>query len=382
VNDLKPQNSDRPSNPAGLSKYRIVIFLAAAGVLALVLALYLTGRSQTGQAVKPSALPSTPSPSNTPTAVSSSPVLPISPVSPVSPLSVPSQAVVPGIKVSSAQTVADSGIRLYESGNYQEALKTFNKVVEMDPGYSLAYDMRGTIYVALNDYEQALNDYDKAIELDPAFAQAFYNRGRVYAMLKKYNQALNDLQQSIKLDPVLFGYRGNGNIGLIYYQQGQYQKALDAFAASIAFDSNKADAFYLRGETYTALGKYEAAITDYQSAISRFASYGLAYQSLGYAYYKTAQYDEAAEALNQAVSISPDSPTAHLYLALVDVATDKPDSATGEVSRAAAAFSTLPSEEQQALYSRVTADLKAVAQADPGKAKAVESIIAGLPQPK
>ncbi len=58
------------------------------------------------------------------------------------------------------------------------------------------------------------------------------------------------------------------------------------------------------------------------------------------------------------------------------------DSATEEVSRAAAAFSTLPLEEQQSLYSRVTADLKASAQQNPSKAKEVEAIIAQLPQPK
>jgi tetratricopeptide (TPR) repeat protein len=381
VNDLKPQDSDRPSNPAGLFKYRIAIFLAAAAVLALVLALYLTGGGQMGQAVKPGILPST---SNTtpdiPTAVSSSPALPISPVSPVSPLSVPSKAASPS--AVEIESMAENGLQLYRSGDYTAALEMFDTVVKADPGNPAAYDARGSIYAALNDNEHALSDYNRAIQLDPSFAQAYYNRGRVYSLLKRYDEAIADLEKSIELDAIGFSYRANGNIGLIYYKQGQYDKALAAFNASISSTSAKADAFYLRGETYTAMGKYDAAIADYQSAIERFASYDLAYQGLGYAYYKTAQYDKAAEALNQAIGISPDSPTAHLYLALVDVATDKPDSATGEVSRAAAAFSTLPPEEQQSLYSRVTADLKAVVQQNPGKAKEVEAIIAGLPQPK
>jgi tetratricopeptide (TPR) repeat protein len=378
VNDLKPQDSDRPSNPAGLFKHRVAIFLAAAAVIAVVLAIYLTGRPQTGQAVKPSALPPTSNTTpNSPTAVSSSPV---SPVSPVSPLSVPSKAA--GPNAAEIESIAENGLQLYRTGNYTAALETFNTVVEAEPGNAAAYDVRGSIYAALNDNEHALSDYNQAIQLDPSFAQAYYNRGRVYSVLKRYDEAIADLEKSIALNATDFAYRANGNIGLIYYEQGQYDKALAAFSASISSAAPKADAFYLRGETYTAMGKYEAAIADYQSAIDRFASYDLAYQGLGYAYYKTAQYDKAAEALNQAVGISPDSPTAHLYLALVDVATDKPDSATGEVSRAAAAFSTLPPEEQQTLYSRVTADLKAVAQQNPGKAKEVEAIMAGLPQPK
>jgi len=212
--------------------------------------------------------------------------------------------------------------------------------------------------------------------------QLYYNRGRVYSLLKRYDEAVADFQMSIKLDAPDFGYRANGNIGLIYYKQGQYDKALAALDASIASTDAKADAFYLRGETYTALSKYEAAIADYQSAVSRFPQYDSAYQSLGYAYYKTAQYAKAVEALDQALGISPTSAVAHLYLVLVYVATDKLDSSTAEISLAATTFSTLPPEDQKSIYSRVATDLKTWGQQNPGKAKEVDSIIARLPQPQ
>ncbi len=385
MNDLKPQNSDRPSKLAGLSRYRIVIFLAVVAVISLVLAIYLTRGPQPGQEARTGVLTSTP---NTPAVASSStstpspasPALPISPVSPLNPTSAPPEPTKP--TASEIQSVAENGLQLYQSGNYTAALEAFDTVVKATPDDAAAYDMRGSIYAALNDNERALSDYDQAIQLNPSLAQAYYNRGRVYGLLKRYDQAIADLEKSIALDSTSFSYRANGNLGLIYYQQGQYEKALTALNASTSSKNAKADAFYLRGETNTALGQYEAAITDYQSAIDRFASYDLAYQGQGYAYYKMAQYDKAVEALKHAVDISPDSPTAHLYWALVDVATDKPDSATGEVSRAAATFAALPPEEQRSLYSRVSADLKAAAQQDSGKAKVVEAIIAGLPQPK
>ncbi len=379
MNDLKLQNSDRPSRPARPFRYRVLIFLAGLAALSLGVAFYLTGGFQKGQAVKTEASPTALAVS---TVASPSPVaLPVSPLSPVSPVpTTPSTSA--GLDADMAMSMLQSAVQLHEAGNNEQALETLNNMLKADANNPLAYDLRGTIYTASKDYDRALSDYDRAIELEPSFAQAYYNRGRIYSLLKRYDEALADLQMSAKLDPATFGYRANGNIGLVYFKQGQYDKALAAFDSSVASKDAAADAFYLRGETYTALGKYEAAIADYQSAISRFARYDLAYQSLGYVYYKTAQYDKAAEALNQAIGISPDSPTAHLYLALVDVATDKPDNATGEVSRAAAALSTLPLDEQQSLYSRVTADLKAVAQQNPGKAKAVESLMAGLPQPK
>jgi tetratricopeptide (TPR) repeat protein len=70
---------------------------------------------------------------------------------------------------------------------------------------------------------------------------------------------------------------------------GDYEKAIEAFNASVSYSNEKADVYYFRGETYTALKNYEAAIADYQAAIGRFSDYDLAYQAQGYAYYKTGQ---------------------------------------------------------------------------------------------
>jgi hypothetical protein len=71
-----------------------------------------------------------------------------------------------------------------------------------------------------------------------------------------------------------------------------------------------------------------------------------------------------------------------LYLALVDVATDRLDDATEQISQATAAFSTLPPEDQKSIYNRVVADLGTWGQQHPDKAKEVESITARLPRPQ
>lgn len=278
--------------------------------------------------------------------------------------------------------IAEKGLNLYESGDYEAALEIFNNVVDAESRNPLAYDARGTIYTALNEYENALSDYSRAIELSPSFAQAYYNRGRLYGLLERYDEALSDLEQSIELAPGDFGYRASGNIGLIYHRQGEYEKALEAFEASMSYDNEKADVFYLRGETHTALEDYETAIVDYEDAIQRFSGYDIAYQSLGYAYYKVAKYEEASQALDQALKISPDSPIPHLYLALVHLATGDVESASTEIARAASSFSTLSEEEQELVYDRVVTELKALARENPDKAGEVKSMIETMPEPQ
>lgn len=372
-------NNDGPSRPSIFAKYRGGIFLLAVAALSLIIAFFLARGFQNRGDIGTRDLPSTTvtsAPSATP-ASHLSPMPPISPVSPISASPPASKAVEP----ISIEDLAETGVQLYKRGNYEEALEIFNTIVEAEPDNPVAYDIRGSIYAALEAYEDALKDYDQAIELDPSLAQAYYNRGRVYSLLKRYDEALSDLEKSVQLDSRNFGYRAKGNIGLIYHRMGEYEKASEAFEAAISYDDTKADVFYLKGETYTALEDYQAAINDYEAAIARFPGYDAAYASLGYAYYKTDQYDKAAEALNHALEISPDSPAAHSYLALVHLATDDVESAKTEVSRLASSFSTLPQEEQELVYARAVGELKAFAQENTDKAAEVDAIISLIPQP-
>jgi tetratricopeptide (TPR) repeat protein len=305
-----------------------------------------------------------------------SPISPVSLISPVSPLTqVPPDPTI-------LETVAQQGIALYNNQDYIGAIKIFNDVLVQDPRNFLAYNARGTAYLELKEYDKAIGDYSKAIELQPFFPDAYYNLGRVYRLLKKYDEAIANLKKSIKLSPPEFGYRANGNIGLIYHQQREYAKALEAFATAISYDDSKADTYYLRGETYTAMENYEAAISDYQAALSRFPNYNQAYQGLGYAFYKTAQFDQARTALNKAVEISSNSPTTHFYLMLVYLATDQLDQARAEVSQAMDGIGALSEEEQNLLFKRVLADLETFNQENPAKARDVEALVKLIPEPQ
>jgi tetratricopeptide (TPR) repeat protein len=204
----------------------------------------------------------------------------------------------------------------------------------------------------------------------------------LHNLLKNYDEAISDLQQSVELLPLQFGYRAYGIIGLIHHNLGQYDKALEAFETSISYNRDeRADIYYYRGETHTALEDYDAAINDYLAALSRFSDYDRAYQGLGYAYYKTAQYDQALEALNEALEISPNSVIAHFYLGLVHLATDQFDDAEAAISQATNSITTLSEEEQEFVSNRVVTDLETFAQENPDQADDVETLIDLISEP-
>lgn len=351
----------------------ILLIILGIVIIAGLVTFYFVNRPPANQPViqTPAVTAVVASPTATAASTSTSPISPISPVNPAAgrPTSAPPDE-------EAIQAMIERGLQLQQSGEYEAAIETFDEIIALAPDNIIAHNARGSVYAALGDYEQAYDDYSQAIAIEPFFPAAYYNRGRLaYNVFKKYDEALADLQRAIDLAPKEFGYRANGNIGLIYHQLGEYDKALAAFDESISYDDTKADVFFFRGETYTALENYEAAITNYQAAIDRFNDYELAYQGLGYAYYKTGQFDQALAALNQALEISPDSPTPHLYLMLVYLATDDLDRAQTAASQATNSIDSLPAEKQQAVLSTVLADLEAFAQDNPAKAKEVEALI-------
>lgn len=77
-----------------------------------------------------------------------------------------------------------NGIKMFREENYQGAIKSYNKAIEINPNYSDAYFHRGTAYLYDFKFDEAVKDYDKAIELEPLYMEALSNRA--FARIRKF----------------------------------------------------------------------------------------------------------------------------------------------------------------------------------------------------
>lgn len=71
--------------------------------------------------------------------------------------------------------------------------------VIFDMESAAVYNSLGNAYMKDNQYEQAINSYKKSLEMDPEFAEAHYNLGSAYAQQKKYDLAVENFKEAIKL---------------------------------------------------------------------------------------------------------------------------------------------------------------------------------------
>ena len=117
---------------------------------------------------------------------------------------------------------------------YEKAFKDYEKAIELNPNFAVAYNNRGLTYAKLNQHEIAIEDYNKAIELNPDYAEAYNNRGNAYAKLNQSEGAIEDYNKAIKLNPNLAD--AYGNRGRTYKEIGNYEgSARDLKKASILF---------------------------------------------------------------------------------------------------------------------------------------------------
>ena len=78
--------------------------------------------------------------------------------------------------------------------DFKEAIRDFDRVIELNPKHAEAYYLRGLAYANLVEYRQAIKDYDRAIDLNPKNASAYSDRGHAYGDLGEYRQAREDLK--------------------------------------------------------------------------------------------------------------------------------------------------------------------------------------------
>jgi len=85
---------------------------------------------------------------------------------------------------------------------YQEAIATYNQLIEVDSLYPLSYYNKGFIYLTVFDsLNKAVNQFSEAILRKPDYTQAYYNRGLAYEFKKVLDSAETDYRRALVLQP-------------------------------------------------------------------------------------------------------------------------------------------------------------------------------------
>lgn len=93
------------------------------------------------------------------------------------------------------------GMYYQNTGQYEKALQTYNRLSVTTPGFRNAPYNKGYIYlVYLTDFPKAIEAFTAAIRIDPDYADAYFNRGYAYELNHQPDLAYKDYKTTLKLE--------------------------------------------------------------------------------------------------------------------------------------------------------------------------------------
>ncbi|RPH74804.1 tetratricopeptide repeat protein, partial [bacterium] len=122
----------------------------------------------------------------------------------------------------------------YKHGKFQEALQSFDRVIEIEPGHAGAWNGRGICLKELGRYEEAIQCFNKVIAINPGDEEVHYNRGEALEKLGKTNGDMKLFEEAIKsFDAVLnlnpYHVYGWNYRGVCLKELGRYEEAKRCF---------------------------------------------------------------------------------------------------------------------------------------------------------
>jgi tetratricopeptide (TPR) repeat protein len=205
--------------------------------------------------------------------------------------------------MAQVNTWIENGNKAMLARKYDEAIKDFNKVLEIDSLNSIALYNRGLSYIYLENYKAALTDFDKVITIDSTNADAFNSRGLVHGFLEQGELALSDFNSAIKYDSnfsMAYFNRGNININL-----GNKDEAMKDFNKSLELDSSNPAVFFQRGNLYYSAEEYQKALKDFDKAVMMGYKNQHIYYNRANAYYRTNNFRKAIKDYDEVLKVNP-----------------------------------------------------------------------------
>ena len=71
----------------------------------------------------------------------------------------------------------------------------------MNPNNANAYFNRGNAFMCLKNFVDAIRNYDRAVELDPNYSSVYINRGFAYCELGNLTEAVTNYEQALEVEP-------------------------------------------------------------------------------------------------------------------------------------------------------------------------------------
>jgi tetratricopeptide (TPR) repeat protein len=123
------------------------------------------------------------------------------------------------------------GYVLLNTGNCEEAIQEFKAALAINSKISDTHLNLGLCYRSIGDYANAIQAFLDANALNPNDDIPDLEMSRTYAQIGEYGKAIQSAEQALKDAPQ--NPHRYGNLGIMYYKNGQYDQAVNFLALAV-----------------------------------------------------------------------------------------------------------------------------------------------------
>jgi len=240
-----------------------------------------------------------------------------------------------------------------------EAIRCFNRAIDADPAFALAYAGLADAYATLSDYSgaplretaaqaraaalkaidldpslgephaalgmtKATLDWDwssaeaelrRAIELNPNYATAHHWLGTTLQTQRKFTEGLAELERAEQIDPLSPVIQET--VAELLFQSGQANLAIAHLKMQIARDPGVAFVHYNLAAIYLQLGRLPEAIVEFEKAHQLDSSDPYEWGLRGFAYARAGRTLDAERVLEELEALQRQGQHVSLEIALV-----------------------------------------------------------------
>jgi Flp pilus assembly protein TadD len=173
-----------------------------------------------------------------------------------------------------AKVSRDKGYQAQRAGNLDMALSFYQRAIELDPSYAIAYNDLGIVLEAKGEMNAAKEHYSQAISVDPDYPSSYSNLAALYEKEGNLDQAVYYWRMRVQLGDWSDAWTWKAKERVEALEaSGKLSDKPPAMAQGIdlkLMPNSKRDAQYhlYRGRQYILLGNYVAALKELNAAIA------------------------------------------------------------------------------------------------------------------
>ncbi|GKY87502.1 tetratricopeptide repeat-containing sulfotransferase family protein [Sinisalibacter aestuarii] len=197
------------------------------------------------------------------------------------------------------------GMAQARAGQLDEALASYERVLEIDPGFAGAHVNKANAYALMGKFDAVEASARAALALDAKLAQAHMLLGYGLVNTGRAEDGIGPFRTSVKLAPKMV--QTHIGLGNAYAAAGQHQDALDTFHTALALDPQNPGVLNNIGNALVTLHRIDEAV-EYLARAARIDrrnvvllnNYARSLRDIG-------RSREAIEVCDQVIALDPNS---------------------------------------------------------------------------